>query len=165
MNEVPRRFEELDWSVWNPRWRATLMFIRGADGRLLLIEKKRGLGAGKVNAPGGRLEPGETPLEAAIREVREEVRVEPYGVREAGRLQFQFVDGLTIDGAVFTAEGCHGVPEETDEAVPFWCAPAELPYDRMWADDRIWIPDLLAGRPFHGRFLFDGDAMLGYEMQ
>lgn len=165
MNEVPRRVEELDWSDWNPRWRATLMFIRRADGHLLMIEKKRGLGAGKVNAPGGRLEPGETPLEAAIREVREEVRVEPYGVREAGRLQFQFIDGLTIEGTVFTAEGCEGEAHETDEAVPFWVAPEELPYDRMWADDRIWMPDLLAGRPFHGRFLFDGDTMLGHEMR
>ena len=57
----------IDWSKWVPRETATLCFIE-KEGQLLLIHKKRGLGAGTINAPGGRLEPGETPLEAAIRE-------------------------------------------------------------------------------------------------
>jgi 8-oxo-dGTP diphosphatase len=35
----------------------------------------------------------------------------------------------------------------------------------MWADDRVWLPLLLAGRRFSGRFLFDGDAMLGYDVE
>lgn len=26
----------------------------------------------------------------------------------------------------------------------------------MWADDRAWVPILLAGAAFEGRFLFDG---------
>ena len=164
MPAIPRRYEELDWSAWSPRWRATLMFIQGPDGRLLMIEKKRGLGAGKINGPGGRLEPGETPLQAAIRETEEEVCVTPLDIRASGRLQFQFVDGLTIEGSVFSARGFTGEPRETDEANPVWIAPQEMPYDRMWADDRIWMPELFAGRWFHGRFLFDGDTMLGHEL-
>ncbi len=36
------------------------------DDETLLIRKKRGLGAGKITAPGGRIEAGETP-EAAGR--------------------------------------------------------------------------------------------------
>ena len=35
----------------------------------------------------------------------------------------------------------------------------------MWADDRVWLPLMLAGRTFTGRFLFDGDTMLGCEME
>ncbi len=62
----------IDWEKWAPKDRAVLTFIR-CEGRLLLIVKKRGLGQGKVNAPGGRLEPGETPEQAAVRETREEV--------------------------------------------------------------------------------------------
>jgi 8-oxo-dGTP diphosphatase len=57
-----------DWKAWKPADVATLLFIIEGD-RILLIEKKRGLGSGKVNAPGGRLEPGETAFEAAIREL------------------------------------------------------------------------------------------------
>jgi hypothetical protein len=34
----------------------------------------------------------------------------------------------------------------------------------MWEDDRIWLPSLLDDEPFHGRFLFDDDSMVDYEM-
>ena len=61
----------MDWNHWQPRQLANLCFIV-KDGRVLLIRKKRGLGAGKINGPGGRLEPGETTLAAAIRETQEE---------------------------------------------------------------------------------------------
>jgi 8-oxo-dGTP diphosphatase len=48
-----------DWSVWQPTERANLCFVTRGD-EVLLIHKKRGLGAGKINGPGGRIEPGET---------------------------------------------------------------------------------------------------------
>ena len=54
------RFEDIDWTQWTPQERATLLFVR-RDGQVLLIRKKRGLGAGKINGPGGRLDNGETP--------------------------------------------------------------------------------------------------------
>ena len=158
-----RRFEDIDWSSWEPVQRATLLFVR-RDGHLLLIEKKRGLGAGKVNAPGGRIEPGETAVEAAVREVQEEVGVTPHTPVDRGRLRFQFADGFSIGAAVFSSDGCDGEPRETDEAVPFWVRPGDIPYPRMWADDHVWIPHMLGGRWFDGRFLFDGDAMLGYRL-
>ena len=157
------RFEEIDWPNWTPKERATLLFIR-RDRQILLIHKKRGLGAGKINGPGGRLDPGETPIQAAVREVQEELLITPTGVCEAGELRFQFADGFSIHGYVFTATGYEGEPAETGEAVPVWCDIDRLPYERMWADDRVWMPLLLAGKKFAGRFLFDGDFMLGHEI-
>ena len=56
---------------WTPDILATLMFVV-QDGKILLIRKKRGIGAGKVNGPGGKFEPGETALQCVLREVREE---------------------------------------------------------------------------------------------
>ncbi len=156
-------FEDIQWATWKPVERATLMFVI-RDGQVLLIRKKRGLGAGKINGPGGRLDPGETPEQCAIREVQEELRVTPVGVRPAGELLFQFADGHSIHGYVFTATGCEGTPSETDEASPIWFALDQIPYHEMWADDRLWIPLMLQNRPFRGRFLFDGDAMLGYDL-
>jgi hypothetical protein len=47
---------------------------------------------------------------------------------------------------------------------PLWTPIDAVPFDRMWADDGIWFPHLLSGQPFRGRFLFDGDALLGYEV-
>ena len=59
---------------WTPDILATLMFVV-QKGRILLIRKKRGIGAGKVNGPGGKFEPGETALQCVLREVREELGV------------------------------------------------------------------------------------------
>lgn len=153
----------MDWARWSPQQRATILFVI-REGRILLIHKKRGLGAGKVNGPGGRMDPGETPRECAIRETREELCVTPVGVEPSGELRFQFLDGLSIHGFVFTARDCQGDPVETDEARPFWVPLAEIPFDRMWADDRLWFPYMLAGRRFDGRFLFDGDALLDWRL-
>lgn len=151
--------KDIDWSTWTPGEKATLLFVL-RDGRILLIDKKTGLGAGKINGPGGRIEPGETAREGAIREVQEELCVTPTGVQEAGELYFQFVDGYALHGAVFTATGFEGDPCETHEATPRWTPLESIPYERMWADDALWLPLLLKGQRFRGYFIFDGDLML-----
>jgi len=157
------RFEDIDWTRWTPQELATLLFVRQAD-RVLLIRKKRGLGAGKINGPGGRLDDGESPLQCAIREVQEELCVTPIGVESRGELAFQFVDGYALYVHVFSAISCEGDPQETAEAAPLWFPIDALPFDQMWADDRLWFPHLLSGQPFRGRFLFDADTLLGYEI-
>jgi 8-oxo-dGTP diphosphatase len=151
------------WQGWQPVDRATLTFVVRAE-QILLIRKKRGLGAGKINGPGGRIEPGETAAECAVREVEEELCVTPLGLEEIGELRFQFVDGYSIHVHAFIADDCHGVARETEEAIPLWTSLASIPYDEMWADDVLWLPRLLERRPFAGRFLFDGDAMLDHHL-
>jgi len=141
------------------------------DGELLFIRKQRGLGAGKLVGPGGKVEAGETPIEAARREVREEVRVDPTGVEKAGEFAFHFRDGEPDDDSmyvhVFAADGVDGEPQATPEAVPEWHAADDLPYEEMWIDDRIWLPHLLEGEPFTGTFVLsaDGESLLYYEMR
>jgi 8-oxo-dGTP diphosphatase len=156
---APRTAKASDWTHWVPVDRATLVFVI-RDGEILLIRKKRGLGAGKINGPGGRIEPGESALACALREMEEELRVTPTGVRERGELRFQFVDGYAIHVTVFSAEDCRKEACETDEAEPLWTAIDRIPYDEMWEDDRIWLPLLIAGETIRGRFVFDGDVML-----
>ena len=158
-NTIPDKIIEIDWNTWEPTERAVLSFMCD-DDRLLLIHKKRGLGAGKVNAPGGRLEPGETALQAAIRETIEEVRMEPKNPVKRGELFFQFKDGYKLHGEVFFSTEFSGTPAETDEADPFWCSIGEIPYGKMWEDDRFWLPLALAGTPFRAYFIFDGDRMV-----
>lgn len=159
-----RELSDIDWPTWKPRDIATLLFVVEGS-RILLIRKKRGLGAGKVNGPGGRLDPGETPLEAAIRELGEELCVTPVGVEKRGELAFQFTDGYGLFCHVFSAHGCEGEPRETDEAIPLWTPLDAIPYDEMWADDRLWFPHMLAGRWFAGRFVFDADVMLDHAIE
>jgi len=148
-----------DWTTWRPEILATLLFVV-RDGMILLIEKKRGIGAGKVNGPGGKIDPGETPMQAAIRETREELCVTPHPPRKMGELCFSMSDVPDIHCHVYLADGCDGDPEETDEAVPLWTPVGEIPYHRMWEDDRHWLPAVLEGRTFLGRFVFDGERML-----
>jgi len=161
---APRRVGDIDWKAWRPADRATLLFVV-RDERVLLIRKKRGLGAGKINGPGGRLEADETPLACAVREVEEEVGVRALAPVAHGDLSFQFVDGYAIHVVVFRAVDCLGCVRETEEAVPLWTPLQAIPYHEMWADDRLWLPHLLEGRRFHGRFVFDGDAMLDHVLR
>lgn len=151
------------WDEWQPVERATLVFVM-RDQEVLLIRKLRGLGAGKINGPGGRLEPGETPHECACREVEEELCVTPIDLKARGELRFQFVDGHSIHAFVFVASGCLGEPSSTSEAIPLWTRRSEIPYEQMWADDRLWLPLLLEEKCFKGRFIFDGDQMLAHEL-
>ena len=137
---------------------ATLCYIV-RDGQLLLIRKKRGIGAGKINGPGGKVDPGETPFAAAIRETQEEVGVTPCDPQLRGDLLFTFADGLVLRCLIYLADGCQGDPHETAEAIPLWFPTDALPYEEMWEDDREWLPLLLAGQSFTGSFGVDGDAV------
>ncbi|MBN1758855.1 MAG: 8-oxo-dGTP diphosphatase [Chitinispirillaceae bacterium] len=156
---IPDTVSDIDWKTWEPTERAVLSFMRDGE-RLLLIRKKKGLGAGKINAPGGRIDPGETAVQAAIRESIEEVHMEPENPQKRGELFFQFKDGYKLHGEVFFSDTYTGVPTETDEADPFWCSVDELPYHDMWEDDRYWLPLALEGTPFKAYFIFDDDRML-----
>lgn len=161
LTALPRTVLELDWTAWVPQQHATLLFVRRGQ-RLLLIHKKRGLGAGNISAVGGRLEPGETPLQAVRRETEEELCIQPLEVSACGELAFQFVDGLSIFVTVFKATGYTGVPTETDEARPLWVDVDAVPYDSMWADDALWVPLMLSDISFKGRFIFDESTMLDF---
>ncbi len=155
--------DEVDWSVWEPTVRATLLFVIH-DGRILLIRKQRGIGAGLINGPGGKIDPGETAMEAAIRETTEEVGVVPTGVVEAGELRFHFLDGLRLHCTVFRADGHEGEPVETPEAIPLWHTLDDIPFDEMWPDDELWFPMLLAGDWFTARCIFDGERLLATDL-
>lgn len=158
-----QKLADIDWEHWQATDEATLLFVLESD-RVLLMHKKRGLGAGKINAPGGRLEPGETAEQGAIREVQEELRVTPTGLSKHGELSFQFTAGYSIFVHVFLADGYLGIPEETSEARPLWTPLNAIPYERMWADDSLWVPLLLARRCFSGRFLFNDEQMLDHQL-
>lgn len=153
-------YDSFDWGSWTPTEEATLLFAFDGAGRVLLIHKKRGLGKGKINGPGGRLEPGETALQAAVRETSEELCIDVADPQFCGKLYFQFTNGYKLLGHVFKAYQWAGEPTETDEARPEWFPVNAIPYDRMWADDRHWFPLLLEDRGFTGRFIFDDDTML-----
>lgn len=156
--------DEIDWDFWEPTETAVLCYLF-EDDKVLLINKKRGLGEGLVNAPGGHVEDAETAKEAAIREVREETGLIVENPIHMGVLEFQFRDGLRMRGHVFFAQSYSGTLIDTDEAEPFWCPVAEIPYDKMWQDDALWLPEALSGKHFYGQFIFDDRTMLSHRIE
>lgn len=163
LKEVPRDVNAFDWEAWKPSEEAVLCYIF-QDDHVLLINKKRGLGRGKVNAPGGRIEAGESPQETAVRELQEEVGLTPLEPYEVARLSFVFTNGYSLKGHVFFAHSYEGDLIETDEAEPFWTAVEKIPYDRMWEDDQLWLPRAIGGAFVEARFIFEDDKMLSHRL-
>ena len=155
---------------WRPELVGTLLFVVKPP-RVLLIEKLTGHGAGKVNAPGGKLEPGETPLACAQRETLEEVGIRALRPRLVARLRFVDTQWPQWLGYAFVADAYSGTPRESREAKPFWCDLDELPFARMWPDDAIWLPyvlpvpggsQLASDAQLQGDFLFAAGKLLAY---
>ncbi|CAN5141144.1 hypothetical protein BH20ACT5_BH20ACT5_03000 [soil metagenome] len=96
--------------------------IVDADGWVLLALRNR---PPIWNLPGGSVEPGETPWDAAVREVREEVGVEVAVERLTG-LYDRSPDGDPV--LVFLCRLLTGQPATSAEAVRVeWFAPDRLP--------------------------------------
>ncbi|NQV64630.1 MAG: 8-oxo-dGTP diphosphatase [SAR86 cluster bacterium] len=155
---------DIDWDTWQPELSATLLFVI-KQGQVLLIRKKRGLGAGKINGPGGHIEIGETPRECAIRETQEELLITPLNVQASGELFFHAEDMPRIHGYVFIATDYEGTPTETPEAIPLWTPINDIPFDEMWDDDRLWLPAVLSGKAIHGWFTFAEEHLLDSKIQ
>jgi 8-oxo-dGTP diphosphatase len=156
----------MNWNEWEPTMRATLMFIVDETaGKVLLIRKKRGLGAGKINGPGGKLDPGESSLACAVRETQEELGVTALDPVKHGELRFAFADGLRMHVDVFRATAFEGEAVETEEAIPLWTPLTALPFGEMWEDDSYWLEGVLVRcGVFSGRFTFEGETMLSAEV-
>ena len=158
--------ENIDWESWEPAEKAVIVYIIDRKrNNLLLIHKKTGLGKGMINAPGGRIEKGESPEASAIRERQEEVSLKPLNLEKRVELHFQFTSGYSIYGDVFFSEAWEGEMAESDEAKPFWCDLDKIPWEQMWEDDKLWLPQAMEGKKLRGFFIFDDEKMLWEKLE
>src|SRR3990167_4431189 len=139
----------------------TLCYIINKNTKeILLAEKKRGLGVGYFNGPGGKVEKNESVKIATIRETFEEtcVKLQEEDLVHCATLEFAFSDRPSIDMIVyaFLCYKWEGEPAETEEMKPQWFPINNIPYDKMWADDPHWLPQVLEKNvQFLGGFLFN----------
>jgi len=144
----------------------TLCLIK-KDGMLLLGMKKRGFGVGRWNGFGGKVEEGETIVEAAIRETEEESGLMVKELEERGIVTFEFLDtGKLLEVHIFNVLKYSGEAIETEEMSPKWFDLTEIPFHCMWADDIYWMPLFLKDKKFKGKFVFENnDKLLDHKIE
>ncbi|CAO3594449.1 unnamed protein product [Absidia cylindrospora] len=120
--------------------------------------KKRGFGMNKFNGFGGKLEPGESVLQAAHRELTEEAMIEAQDMDKIGINFFTFEDDpVGLEVHVYRVTQFNGTPTETEEMRPEWFDYNTIPYEQMWTDDAQWLPYALDEKYFLGEFHFAKD--------
>ncbi len=127
----------------------TLGHIINGD-RLLLKEATRGVSKGKWNGPGGKIDKGETPKQCIIRETYEETGIRMINPFYHGRLFF-YMNGkrsLTFLGYLFSTRKFSGKAKSTEEGKVKWVKIKDIPYEKMWDDDKYWMQLMLSGRKF-----------------
>lgn len=149
----------------------TLLFLLNDDTQeILLAMKKRGFGAGKLNGVGGKVGEGESIEAAAVREAQEEISVTiaPQDIVQVSDITFHFEQKpeWTQHCNIFFVRRWVGEPQESEEMSPQWVSRNEIPYEKMWVDDKYWLPLVLSGDYIKAEFNFtnDGSQIVRYEL-
>lgn len=129
--------------------------------------------SGKWNGLGGKCDPDESPLETARRELLEETGLDlaDEEFKALGALQFpNFKPAKAEDWIVFVFRA--EVPQrlrdlkfDCPEGELHWVAAADLLTLPLWEGDRLFLPQVLAGKPFMGSFWYRGDALARHWLQ
>jgi 8-oxo-dGTP diphosphatase len=141
---------------------ATVGFVLRGDEVLLgeRIKSSTDLGLGKLSGLGGEQNPAETDEDTNKREIKEESDLDVLRAQEMGRVVFLFpeVEKWTQSVAVFViAEGDYEgeAKQKEEKIIPHWIKRAEFPWERMWPDNAVWVPEVLKGNKVDGIFVLD----------
>ncbi len=128
------------------------------DGKILLgRRKKNGFGQGKWLGFGGKVEDGETIEQAMARECEEEANIKVTKAEKRGVLTFYYVDDPEMEVHYFEILDYEGLSTDSEEMKIGWFRIDEIPYDKMWPNDRYWLPMFLEKKYFQGDFHFNKD--------
>ncbi len=145
---------------------ATLCYIKN-DGHTLMVyrnKKPNDIHEGKWNGLGGKFEPGESPEECVIREVREESGLQIRDPRLHGLLMFPGFKGDDWYVFVFIAREFAGALIDSPEGRLEWIPDEKLTTLNLWESDHIFMPWIGAGKFFSAKFIYNGDQMQSYEV-
>lgn len=141
---------------------ATLCFpVR--DGRVLLAEKQKKIGAGLLNGFGGKAESGDTDIAGTnAREVAEEIGISITKARKVGEVVFNNPSDdkelRVMRVHIFLADDWKGEPKETDEAKKLaWYEINELDYSKFLAADSLFLPQIFRGECIRGEITYNDD--------
>ncbi|MGX9720092.1 NUDIX hydrolase [Stenotrophomonas acidaminiphila] len=140
-------------ALHSPRWapRVTVATVVSRAGQLLLVEEEKH-GRRVLNQPAGHLEAGESLVEAAVRETREETGWEVRPTAFIGAYQWDAPDGKSFLRFAFAAEPVRHYPDQpldTGIVQALWLTPAALQADMArLRSPLVWqtVSDWLAGQ-------------------
>jgi len=146
---------------------ATLCYLR-RNGKTLMvhrIKKENDMHRGKWNGLGGKLEPGETPEECAIREIREESGLTATDLHWKGLLTFPAFDDVEDWYAfVYLVTGFSGELIDSPEGKLAWIDNAALPALNLWEGDHIFLPWLEHPGFFSGKFVYQDGCLISHQV-
>ncbi len=115
------------------------------NGLVLLKHNIRGISAGKLLGPGGKVDPKDESLEAAAkREVREETGLDVRNLRYTGVLR----DKMHVVHFFSTNTFSGTLRPKIDEGESRWYSPDEIPYEKMWPESSSLMPLLFTGSEY-----------------
>jgi len=153
---------------------ATLcLLVRGNkdNKEILLAIKKRGFGIGKWNGVGGKFDPekgDKNIIDTAVREIEEEIGVKAKELEKRAVLDFYFPYQNEWDQSVhvFLVRNWEGEPKESEEMAPKWFKIGDIPFGKMWDDDKFWLPHILEGKKVKAKFVFEkGEKISGKRIE
>ncbi len=146
---------------------ATLCYLK-VDGKTLMIhriKKENDMHQGKWNGLGGKFNPGETPEECVIREVREESGLTIVDPLLKGLLTFpKFANDEDWYAFVFVAHEFTGQLIESSEGVLKWINDEQLINLDLWAGDLIFLPWLEQPGFFSGKFIYRAGRLVDHSV-
>ena len=131
-----------------PYFRYTLIFLTRGDD-VLMLHRRNPPNQGQWNGVGGRLEPGESPLAGALREVVEETGYTLADIQFRGLLTWEGHSEIAGGLYIFTA----AVPQTTP------ALPRDDEGELAWKP-RAWVlssPEVVSNIPMFGPYVL-GDA-------
>jgi len=137
------------------------------DGKTLMLhrnKKKNDINEGKWIGLGGKFEPGESPEECLVREVKEEAGVTLTEFKLRGIVTFSTVDNDPKNLFyifIYTASDYLGEIGACDEGELHWIDDNKILDLNLWAGDRLFWNWILEDKPFFSaRFVYDGDVLV-----
>lgn len=131
---------------------------------MLHRNKKHGdVHLGKWNGLGGKLDPGESPEECVVREIREEAGLTLLDAKLRGVLTFPaFKAGEDWLVFVYTATRFEGELGACAEGDLEWIPDERLGELPLWEGDRIFLPWLEQERFFSAKFVYRDGRLVSH---
>jgi 8-oxo-dGTP diphosphatase len=146
---------------------ATLCYVR-ANGRTLMmhrIKKPGDMHVGKWNGLGGKLLPGETPEQCAVREVKEESGLTLIDPLWRGILTFPgFNNDEDWYTFVFVGHNFTGELIDSNEGVLAWIEDEKLLDLHLWDGDKIFLKWLDLDVFFSGQFVYQAGKLVKHDV-